>query len=248
MDPSGTADPLDTTFGNLAEFLAPYEPNRLVKVARHSYEIQANWKLVVENYHECYHCTSIHPELCQVTPPTSGRGHRPRRLVVRGDDGAEGSRQHHVAHRAVWRDQLPQPPCRAGARCALHGSVAESLDQPSSGLCDDASDGARSPRTGPTSNATGCSRRKPSNSRASTPAMPWSSGTSPTGRTGRPAPTSRRERPTGVSARARCLRGSPPITSSFTWWVRPIPVRSLGATMPVGRRCPVPALRSGRQM
>ena len=25
-----------------------------------------------ENYHECYHCPLIHPELCQVSPPTSG--------------------------------------------------------------------------------------------------------------------------------------------------------------------------------
>ena len=71
------------TFGNLAELLAPYEPERLVTVARHSYEIAANWKLVVENYHECYHCTSIHPELCQVTPPTPARTSPP------SDSGAE---------------------------------------------------------------------------------------------------------------------------------------------------------------
>ena len=32
----------------------------------------ANWKILAENYHECYHCSSIHPELCQVSPPTSG--------------------------------------------------------------------------------------------------------------------------------------------------------------------------------
>ena len=73
LDLSGSADPLDSTFGNLADQLAPYEPERLVKVARHSYEIASNWKLVAENYHECYHCTSIHPELCQVTPPDSGQ-------------------------------------------------------------------------------------------------------------------------------------------------------------------------------
>lgn len=84
MDSTGTADPLDTTFGNLAGFLAPYEPQRLIKVARHSYEIQANWKLVVENYHECYHCTSIHPELCEVTPPTSGEDVAPDGLWCGG--------------------------------------------------------------------------------------------------------------------------------------------------------------------
>ena len=28
--------------------------------------------MIVENYHECYHCPLIHPELCRVSPPTSG--------------------------------------------------------------------------------------------------------------------------------------------------------------------------------
>ena len=39
---------------------------------RHTYEVAANWKVIAENYHECYHCPLIHPELCQVTPPDSG--------------------------------------------------------------------------------------------------------------------------------------------------------------------------------
>ena len=32
------------------------------------YEVNANWKIVVENYNECLHCPSIHPELVQVVP------------------------------------------------------------------------------------------------------------------------------------------------------------------------------------
>ena len=28
--------------------------------------------MIAENYHECYHCPLIHPELCQVSPPDSG--------------------------------------------------------------------------------------------------------------------------------------------------------------------------------
>ena len=51
---------------------APYAPGDLVLAARHTYEVAANWKVIAENYHECYHCPLIHPELCQVTPPTSG--------------------------------------------------------------------------------------------------------------------------------------------------------------------------------
>ena len=58
--------------GELDRIVAPYSPASLVLADRHSYEIAANWKIVAENYHECYHCPLIHPELCQVTPPTSG--------------------------------------------------------------------------------------------------------------------------------------------------------------------------------
>ena len=45
---------------------------KLTVKASHRYEIAANWKVIAENYHECYHCPQIHPELCQVTPPNSG--------------------------------------------------------------------------------------------------------------------------------------------------------------------------------
>ena len=28
----------------------------------------ANWKVILENYNECYHCAGVHPELCQLVP------------------------------------------------------------------------------------------------------------------------------------------------------------------------------------
>ena len=34
--------------------------------------MRANWKLLFENYSECYHCAPVHPSLARVTPPTSG--------------------------------------------------------------------------------------------------------------------------------------------------------------------------------
>jgi Rieske 2Fe-2S family protein len=58
--------------GGLAGLVAPYAPETLVRRARHDYVVKANWKVVTENYHECYHCPLIHPELCQVSPPSSG--------------------------------------------------------------------------------------------------------------------------------------------------------------------------------
>jgi Rieske 2Fe-2S family protein len=58
--------------GDLDGLVAPYRTDELVVADRHTYEIAANWKVVAENYHECYHCPLIHPELCQVSPPDSG--------------------------------------------------------------------------------------------------------------------------------------------------------------------------------
>jgi glycine betaine catabolism A len=58
--------------GALEHIVGPYAPEQLVLGDRHTYEVAANWKVVAENYHECYHCPLIHPELCQVSPPQSG--------------------------------------------------------------------------------------------------------------------------------------------------------------------------------
>jgi glycine betaine catabolism A len=84
VDCSGLAPPLAEHLGNLSEAMDPYEPERLETAAGHEYEIQANWKLIAENYHECYHCTNIHPELCRVTPTDSGEAFESTGLVVGG--------------------------------------------------------------------------------------------------------------------------------------------------------------------
>jgi glycine betaine catabolism A len=83
-DVSGQAPPLAEHLGNLVETMEPYEPSRLVVGESHDYVIDANWKLISENYHECYHCSTIHPELCQVTPPDSGVAFEGTGLVVGG--------------------------------------------------------------------------------------------------------------------------------------------------------------------
>jgi len=70
---SGDAPPIAEHLGNIDAIAADYRPERLVLGAVHEYDVAANWKIVVENYNECYHCSSIHPELCAVTPPDSGR-------------------------------------------------------------------------------------------------------------------------------------------------------------------------------
>jgi Rieske 2Fe-2S family protein len=78
VNASGTAEPFAEHIGTLDAHVALYRPERLAVKARHTYEVAANWKVIVENYHECYHCPLIHPELCDVSPPNSGENwHEP---------------------------------------------------------------------------------------------------------------------------------------------------------------------------
>jgi glycine betaine catabolism A len=75
VDGSGTAAPLADSLGTLDDIVAPYEMERLVVAGQHDYDATANWKILTENYHECYHCPMIHPELCKVSPPRSGENY-----------------------------------------------------------------------------------------------------------------------------------------------------------------------------
>ena len=43
---------------------------------RITYDVDANWKTIVENYNECYHCGSVHPELCELVPAFKQDGAR----------------------------------------------------------------------------------------------------------------------------------------------------------------------------
>ncbi len=56
-----------------------YDMEHLRLGYKKTYTVQANWKLIMENASECYHCGNIHPELSRVTPPS-----RPRVLVEEG--------------------------------------------------------------------------------------------------------------------------------------------------------------------
>ena len=48
--------------------LARYGLGDLRVGARREYDVHANWKIVVENYHECLHCPTVHPELVKIVP------------------------------------------------------------------------------------------------------------------------------------------------------------------------------------
>lgn len=64
--------PLSDHLGPLKERLRPFPLERLRRAHRVVYEIAANWKLVLQNANECYHCPGVHPQLVKITPYTSG--------------------------------------------------------------------------------------------------------------------------------------------------------------------------------
>ena len=45
-----------------------YRTGELRVGARVVYEVEANWKIVVDNFNECLHCPSVHPELTALVP------------------------------------------------------------------------------------------------------------------------------------------------------------------------------------
>ena len=72
VDASGTDVEFTDHVAGLEDVVSGYRPEDLVIVDRHSYELATNWKVIAENYQECYHCSTIHPELSKISPPTSG--------------------------------------------------------------------------------------------------------------------------------------------------------------------------------
>jgi glycine betaine catabolism A len=65
---------LAAQLGAIPQRLARY-PLVDLKVARSlRYAVAANWKVVLENYNECYHCAGVHPELCRVVPAFKRHG------------------------------------------------------------------------------------------------------------------------------------------------------------------------------
>ncbi len=62
---AGQAAPFDPILHDLDECLRPYNLDNSKVAHRQSYPIKANWKLAVENYCECYHCTPAHPEYAE---------------------------------------------------------------------------------------------------------------------------------------------------------------------------------------
>ncbi len=167
-------------FGELEKFQR-YGIGNLAVGTSISYDIAANWKLVVENFMECYHCAPVHPELTRLLPEfrfgTSYQG-----IVGKGTDFAadiEGFTLSGSGRRDMLPGLLPDDdrlyygfviwPNSSSISCRITSSCTR---------C------SRPDRRRLVSCATGSSHPRKSPSRTSIPRTRWMSSTSPTARTG----------------------------------------------------------------
>ncbi len=82
VDLNGEAEPLAEAGPRRAaavlgspEKLGRYRLDELRRTHVRQYDVAANWKLITENFMECYHCGPLHPELTGVLPQfATGRG------------------------------------------------------------------------------------------------------------------------------------------------------------------------------
>ena len=60
--------PLEEVFAPLIGKFSHWNLPQLRSARRIEYDVRANWKLIFQNYSECYHCPGVHPALQKLTP------------------------------------------------------------------------------------------------------------------------------------------------------------------------------------
>jgi glycine betaine catabolism A len=64
--------PLESQLGALIEKFRPWRMQELRLGRRITYDVKANWKLILQNYNECLHCPNLHPALNKLSHYLSG--------------------------------------------------------------------------------------------------------------------------------------------------------------------------------
>ena len=66
-------EPFERSHAALLGRFSRYQMPRLKAQRQIDYDVRANWKLIFQNYSECYHCPPVHPSLARLTPAESGK-------------------------------------------------------------------------------------------------------------------------------------------------------------------------------
>ena len=63
----------ENVFSPILKKFENWDVSDLISLETKTYNVSGNWKLVIQNYCECYHCPILHPELAAITPYLGGR-------------------------------------------------------------------------------------------------------------------------------------------------------------------------------
>ncbi len=69
---SNDAAPLFDVLDDMPAYFERYDLANLRRGKLIEYDVKANWKAIIENYSECYHCPGVHPQLNKITPYNMG--------------------------------------------------------------------------------------------------------------------------------------------------------------------------------
>ena len=97
--------PLDLS--PLTESFAPWNMADLRMRRRISYDVRANWKLIVANYNECLHCPVLHPALNRLTDYMGADNAPPSSAYIGGSMGFKAGVETMSTDGKRRRDYLP---------------------------------------------------------------------------------------------------------------------------------------------
>jgi glycine betaine catabolism A len=101
------ARPLLEQLADLPDKFAAWKMGELRVWKRETYEVKANWKLIVQNYNECLHCPLLHPMLSKVTDTMSGENDPPTAGYIGGSMEFRGGAETMSVDGVRRREYLP---------------------------------------------------------------------------------------------------------------------------------------------
>jgi Rieske 2Fe-2S family protein len=81
---SQSPEPLGVQLADLPQKFSPWNMGGLRSYKRMTYDVKANWKLIIQNFNECLHCPILHPALNRVTDYLSGENDSPQPTYIGG--------------------------------------------------------------------------------------------------------------------------------------------------------------------
>jgi choline monooxygenase len=108
VNPSPAATPLSDVLGQLPSIFrhAGIDFSKLRMLRRDTYDIAANWKIVVENFNECYHCPIAHPKFSEVIDTYGYRVDTDHEYFSTYYGPLVGSPNHGVNYATLWPNTL----------------------------------------------------------------------------------------------------------------------------------------------